>query len=141
MAAIYAFAAGLVFGFGLLVSGLADPARVLGFLDLAGLWNPTLAFVMGGAVVVTSIGFALLRRRRASLSGEPLRWPQATQLDWRLAGGSLAFGVGWGVAGFCPGPAVVATAAGVGEAGMFVVAMLAGMAIHAIIERARRGRA
>lgn len=141
MAAIYAFAAGLVFGFGLLVSGLADPARVLGFLDLAGLWNPTLAFVMGGAVVVASIGFALLRRRRASLSGEPLRWPQATQLDWRLAGGSLAFGVGWGVAGFCPGPAVVATAAGVGEAGIFVVAMLAGMGIHAIIERARRGAA
>lgn len=141
MAAIYAFAAGLVFGFGLLVSGLADPARVLGFLDLAGLWNPTLAFVMGGAVVVTSIGFALLRRRRASLSGEPMRWPQATQLDSRLAGGSLAFGVGWGVAGFCPGPAVVAAAAGIGEAGIFVVAMLAGMAIHAIIERARRGGA
>ncbi|CAB3651008.1 hypothetical protein LMG26685_02756 [Achromobacter mucicolens] len=141
MAAIYAFAAGLVFGFGLLVSGLADPARVLGFLDLAGLWNPTLAFVMGGAVVVTSIGFALLRRRRASLSGEPMRWPQASQLDWRLAGGSLAFGVGWGVAGFCPGPAVVAAAAGIGEAGIFVVAMLAGMAIHAIIERVRRGGA
>ncbi len=141
MAAIYAFAAGLVFGFGLLVSGLADPARVLGFLDLAGLWNPTLAFVMGGAVVVTGIGFALLRRRRASLSGEPMRWPQATQLDWRLAGGSLAFGVGWGVAGFCPGPAVVAAAAGIGDAGIFVVAMLAGMGIHAIIERARRGGA
>ncbi|WP_313067488.1 DUF6691 family protein, partial [Achromobacter animicus] len=105
MAALYAFAAGLVFGLGLLISGLADPARVLGFLDLAGLWNPTLAFVMGGAVLATSVGYALLRHRRASLSGELMRWPQATRLDARLAAGSLAFGVGWGLAGFCPGPA------------------------------------
>ncbi|SIT21557.1 DUF6691 family protein [Achromobacter sp. MFA1 R4] len=138
MAALYAFAAGLVFGLGLLVSGLADPARVLGFLDLAGLWNPTLAFVMGGAVLATSIGYAFLRRRTHSLSGEPLRWPQATRIDWRLAGGSLAFGVGWGVAGFCPGPALVAAAAGIGEAAVFVAAMIAGMLIYSVIERVQR---
>lgn len=138
MAALYAFAAGLIFGLGLLVSGLADPARVLGFLDLAGLWNPTLAFVMGGAVLATSIGYARLRRRSVSLSGEPMRWPQASRLDMRLAAGSLAFGVGWGLAGFCPGPALVAAAAGIGEAAVFAGAMIAGMAIHALIERARR---
>lgn len=138
MAALYAFAAGLVFGVGLLISGLADPARVLGFLDLAGLWNPTLAFVMGGAVLATSIGYALLRRRRVSLSGGPMRWPQASRLDARLAGGSLAFGVGWGLAGFCPGPAVVAAAAGIGDAAVFAGAMIAGMGIHAFITRATR---
>lgn len=138
MAGIYAFAAGLVFGLGLIVSGLADPARVLGFLDLAGLWNPTLAFVMGGAVLAASAGFAVLRRRRLSLSGEPMHWPQATRVDLRLAGGSLAFGVGWGLAGFCPGPALVAAAAGVEQALVFAGAMIAGMAIHAIIERGKR---
>ena len=138
MAGIYAFAAGLIFGLGLIVSGLADPARVLGFLDLAGLWNPTLAFVMGGAVLAASTGFAVLRRRRLSLSGEPMRWPQATRVDLRLAGGSLAFGVGWGLAGFCPGPALVAAAAGIGQALVFAGAMIAGMAIHAIIERGKR---
>lgn len=138
MAALYAFAAGLVFGLGLLISGLADPARVLGFLDLAGLWNPTLAFVMGGAVLATSIGYALVRRRRASLSGEPMRWPQASRLDARLAAGSLAFGVGWGLAGFCPGPALVAAAAGIGDAAVFAGAMIAGMGIHAFITRAGR---
>lgn len=137
MTALYAFAAGLIFGLGLLISGLADPARVLGFLDLAGLWNPTLAFVMGGAVLATSIGYALLRRRTASLSGEPMRWPQASRLDGRLAGGSLTFGVGWGLAGFCPGPALVAAAAGIGEAAVFTVAMIAGMGIHAFITRGK----
>ncbi len=138
MAALYAFVAGLVFGLGLLVSGLADPARVLGFLDLAGSWNPTLAFVMGGAVVATTVGYAVLRRRRASLSGEPMHWPQATRVDLRLAGGSLAFGVGWGLAGFCPGPALVAASAGIGEAAVFVAAMAAGMAIHSVLERPKR---
>lgn len=138
MAALYAFAAGLVFGLGLIVSGLADPARVLGFLDLAGLWNPTLAFVMGGAVVATSVGYAALRRRRLSLSGEPMRWPQATQVDLRLAGGSLLFGVGWGLAGFCPGPALVAAAAGVADAAVFVAAMIAGMAIFSVLQRGKR---
>lgn len=138
MAALYAFAAGLIFGLGLLVSGLADPARVLGFLDLAGPWNPTLAFVMAGAVLATSIGYALLRRRRASLSGEPMHWPAASRLDPRLAAGSLAFGVGWGLAGFCPGPALVAAAAGIGEAAVFAGAMIAGMGIHALVTRGKR---
>lgn len=134
MVALLAFLSGLVFGLGLLVSGMANPAKVLGFLDLAGSWDPSLALVMGGALAVTAAGFAWLRRRRASLSGEPLHWPTATRIDPRLAFGSLAFGVGWGLAGFCPGPALVAAAAGVREALIFVAAMVAGMALYSAIQ-------
>jgi len=135
MVALIAFVSGLVFGLGLIISGMANPAKVLGFLDVAGAWDPSLAFVMGGAVLVTAVGFALLRRRRASLSGEPLRWPTATRVDVRLAVGSLAFGMGWGLAGFCPGPALVAASAGVPEALIFVAAMVAGMAIFSMLEK------
>ena len=135
MVALIAFASGLVFGLGLIISGMANPAKVLGFLDLAGAWDPSLAFVMGGAVLVTAAGFALLRRRRVSLSGEPMRWPTATRVDLRLAVGSMAFGAGWGLVGFCPGPALVAAAAGVTEALIFVAAMVAGMAIFSVLEK------
>lgn len=134
MAALIAFASGLVFGLGLIVSGMANPAKVLGFLDVAGAWDPSLAFVMGGAVLATATGFAMLRRQRASLSGEPLRWPTATRIDLRLAAGSLAFGAGWGLAGFCPGPALVAASAGVTEALIFVAAMIAGMGVFSAFE-------
>ncbi|CAB5510765.1 YeeE/YedE family protein [Achromobacter anxifer] len=135
MVALIAFASGLVFGLGLIISGMANPAKVLGFLDIGGDWDPSLAFVMGGGVLVTAVGFAFLRRRRASLSGEPLRWPTATRVDLRLAAGSLAFGAGWGLAGFCPGPALVAASAGVPEALIFVAAMVAGMAIFSVLEK------
>mgnify|MGYP001059927940 FL=1 len=134
MAAFFAFFAGLVFGLGLIISGMANPAKVLGFLDLAGRWDPSLALVMGGALAVTAAGFAWLRGRRLSLSGEPLQWPTATRIDSRLALGSLAFGAGWGLAGFCPGPALVAAAAGVPEALIFVAAMVAGMALFSAIQ-------
>ncbi|MCD0496592.1 YeeE/YedE family protein [Achromobacter sp. MY14] len=137
MTALIAFVSGLVFGVGLIVSGMANPAKVLGFLDLAGQWDPSLAFVMGGAVLITAAGFAVLRRRHATLTGEPLRWPTATRIDLRLALGSLAFGAGWGLAGFCPGPALVAAAAGVPQALIFVAAMLAGMAIYSALEALR----
>ncbi|WP_417223732.1 DUF6691 family protein [Achromobacter spanius] len=137
MTALIAFVSGLVFGVGLIVSGMANPAKVLGFLDLAGQWDPSLAFVMGGAVLITAAGFAVLRRRHTSLTGEPLRWPTATRVDLRLALGSLAFGAGWGLAGFCPGPALVAAAAGVPQALIFVAAMLAGMAIYSALEALR----
>ncbi|MBB1598285.1 YeeE/YedE family protein [Achromobacter sp. UMC46] len=134
MAALIAFASGLVFGLGLIVSGMANPAKVLGFLDVAGSWDPSLAFVMAGAVLVTAAGFAVLRRRRASVSGEPMCWPAATRIDLRLAAGSLAFGAGWGLAGFCPGPALVAASAGVTEALIFVAAMVAGMGVFSAFE-------
>jgi uncharacterized membrane protein YedE/YeeE len=133
-----AFAAGLVFGCGLLVSGMADPSKVLGFLDLAGAWNPSLALVMAGAIVLGAPGFALLRRRRLSLLGEPMQLPTARRIDRRLLGGSLLFGLGWGLAGICPGPAVVLVGAGLWQGALFAGAMLAGMLIYEWLER--RGR-
>jgi len=129
MRSALAFLAGLVFGLGLLLSGMADPAKVLGFLDLAGAWDPSLAFVMAGAIGVGAIAFALARRRRASLLGDPIQSPTRSRIDRRLVAGSLLFGVGWGLAGFCPGPALVALGLGNAKAIVFVLAMLAGMAL------------
>ena len=120
--------AGLVFGWGLIISGMANPAKVLGFLDLAGAWDPSLALVMGGAVGVGLIAFSVARRRRQSWLGAEMRLPVAREVDRRLVAGGLLFGVGWGVAGFCPGPAVVALGLGEAKAMVFVAAMLVGMA-------------
>ena len=133
-----ALLAGLVFGVGLLVSGMANPAKVLAFLDLAGLWDPSLMLVMAGAVGAASVAFALAARRRVSLLGAPMQLPTARRIDRRLVVGSLAFGVGWGLAGFCPGPALVAIGAGEAKAVAFVLAMVAGMGLYEAIERARR---
>jgi hypothetical protein len=127
-----------VFGLGLILSGMASPAKVLGFLDLAGSWDPSLALVMVGAIAVGLVGFALARRREATLLGSPLRLPTASAIDRRLVGGSLLFGVGWGLAGFCPGPALVALGMGELKAVVFVAAMLAGMGLFELLER-RRG--
>ena len=134
MPTFLAFLAGAVFGVGLLVSGMADPAKVLGFLDLGGAWDPSLAFVMVGAILVGVIAFAAARRRSVSLLGLPLRMPTATRVDRRLAGGSLLFGIGWGLAGFCPGPALVALGMGEQKALVFVAAMLAGMGLFELLE-------
>jgi uncharacterized membrane protein YedE/YeeE len=135
MVFIAALLSGLVFGLGLLVSGMANPAKVLGFLDLGGLWDPSLAFVMGGAIAVAAVAFAVARRRSVSLLGTAMRLPSARHIDRRLVGGSLLFGVGWGVAGFCPGPALVGVGMGLAQAGVFVVAMLVGMGLFAWLER------
>ena len=140
MATLFSFLAGLVFGLGLIVSGMANPAKVLGFLDLAGRWDPSLVFVMAGAVAVGAIAFALARKRTTSLIGLPMRLPAATELDHRLVGGSLIFGIGWGIAGFCPGPALVALGMGEAKALLFVLAMLAGMALFQVVEGRARGR-
>ena len=121
------FAIGLVFGLGLIISGMTDPGKVLGFLDLAGLWDPSLALVMGGAVLVGLLAFTLARKRTTSVLGGPMRLPTERQIDRRLVLGSLAFGVGWGIAGFCPGPAIVSLGAGEPKAVVFVLAMLASM--------------
>lgn len=134
MVFIAAVLSGLVFGLGLLVSGMANPAKVLGFLDLGGLWDPSLAFVMGGAIAVAAVAFAVARRRSVSLLGTAMRLPSARQIDRRLVGGSLLFGVGWGVAGFCPGPALVGVGMGLAQAGVFVAAMLVGMGLFAWLE-------
>src|SRR5450631_2286631 len=106
MALVVAFVAGLVFGLGLIVAGMTNPAKILGFLDVAGKWDPSLALVMAGAVAVG--GVALANRRTMSALGSPLQLPAGRTIDVRLVGGSLLFGIGWGLAGFCPGPAIVA---------------------------------
>ena len=135
MAMIFSLAAGLVFGLGLIVSGMANPAKVLGFLDLAGKWDPSLAFVMAGAIAVGAIAFAFARNRTVSLIGLQMRLPSATRIDRRLVGGGLLFGIGWGIAGFCPGPALVALGMGEHKAIVFVAAMLAGMGLFELLER------
>ncbi|WP_157268873.1 YeeE/YedE family protein [Azohydromonas aeria] len=140
MVVLTSFLSGLVFGLGLILSGMADPAKVLGFLDLAGAWDPSLALVMGGALAVGLVAFAVARRRTASLLGEPVRLPTARRIDARLVGGSLLFGVGWGVAGFCPGPALVALGMGEAKAVLFVAAMLVGMGAFELVERWRAAR-
>ena len=132
---IASFAAGLVFGLGLILSGMANPAKVLGFLDLAGAWDPSLALVMAGAIAVGLGAFTFAKGRTRSLLGAEMRLPTARDIDRRLVGGSLLFGVGWGVAGFCPGPALVALGMGQGQAVVFVVAMLAGMGLYEGLQR------
>jgi uncharacterized membrane protein YedE/YeeE len=129
--------AGLVFGLGLIVSGMFDPAKVVGFLDLTGAWDPSLAFVMVGAIGVGVVAFAIARQRDRSLLGQNMRMPTARRIDRRLIAGSLIFGVGWGIAGFCPGPALVALGTGQVKGLVFVAAMLAGMALFEWFERGR----
>ena len=130
--------AGLVFGLGLIVSGMANPAKVLGFLDVTGNWDPSLAFVMGGAIAVGVVAFAVAGRRTASLLGVEMRLPSARHVDRRLVAGSVLFGIGWGVAGFCPGPGLVSLGMGEVKALVFVAAMLAGMGMFELLERRRR---
>lgn len=135
MSVLSAFAAGLVFGIGLILSGMTDPAKVIGFLDIAGTWDPSLAFVMAGAILVGFFAFAFARKRARTFVGAALELPQRRDIDWRLVGGSIVFGIGWGLAGFCPGPAVVAFGAGYDKATVFVIAMIAGMLLYLGAER------
>jgi hypothetical protein len=135
MNALAAFASGLVFGTGLLLSGMADPGKVIGFLDLAGAWDPSLAFVMGGAILVGLAAFGVAKRRAKSFLGGAMHLPAARDVDPRLIGGSVAFGIGWGLAGFCPGPALVSLGSGQDKAAVFVAAMLGGMLIYHAAER------
>ncbi len=118
---------GLLFGLGLILSGMTDPGKVIGFLDLFGTWDPSLGLVMGGAIGVGVLAFVLARQRTTTFLGGALHLPKPGQIDRPLVLGSLAFGVGWGLAGFCPGPALVSLGAGQPKAAVFVVAMLAGM--------------
>lgn len=121
------FLIGLIFGFGLLLSGMSNPQKVIGFLDLAGNWDPSLAFVMGGGVLVALVAFTLAKQRSLAFFGNAIKLPTATQIDKKLVIGSLLFGAGWGLAGFCPGPALVSVGAGYTQALIFVVAMVVGM--------------
>lgn len=130
--------AGLVFGIGLIVSGMANPTKILGFLDLAGNWDPSLILVMVGAIAVGMVGFAVADKRAISLLGAEMKLPGTRDTDRPLIVGSALFGIGWGVAGFCPGPALVALGMGEVKALAFVVAMLTGMGIFELLEHRRQ---
>ena len=121
---------GLAFGAGLALSDMVNPARVLAFLDVAGAWDPALAFVMGGAVAASGIGYAVSRRLRTPLFGKSFFIPENRMLDRQLIGGAALFGIGWGLVGFCPGPAVAALVSGLWQPWLFVAAMIAGMTLH-----------
>ena len=137
MNAVFSLAAGLVFGAGLILSGMTDPGKVIGFLDVAGDWDPSLAFVMAGAILVGFFAFRSAGRRGRTFIGGALHLPNRRDIDARLIGGSVAFGIGWGLAGFCPGPALVSLASGVDQAAVFVAAMLSGMVVYTAAERLR----
>ena len=130
MSHLFALLSGLVFGLGLIAGGMTDPTKVKGFLDLIGPWDPSLAFVMGGAILVGVFAFAAARRRSTSWTGSHIEIPTNTVIDRRLLLGGVLFGIGWGIGGFCPGPALVALGSGLREAGIFVATMLAGMVVH-----------
>ncbi len=129
-----ALVAGLIFGLGLILSGMTNPAKVIGFLDLAGNWDPSLALVMAGAIAVSAVPFRLAKGRATALLGGPIRLPTATDIDRRLVLGSLAFGAGWGLAGYCPGPALASLLSGGAKPLLFVLAMLAGMAVFELLQ-------
>jgi uncharacterized membrane protein YedE/YeeE len=132
--------AGALFGLGLAVSGMMNPQKVIGFLDVAGAWDPTLAFVMGGALLVTIPAFRLILIRPRPILADGFALPRGSALDARLLGGAAMFGVGWGLSGFCPGPAVAALVTGLAPVFAFVAAMLAGMVLYAwLFQRPDRG--
>ncbi|ROP99788.1 hypothetical protein EDC65_1576 [Stella humosa] len=134
-------AAGLLFGGGLAVSGMVDPAKVTNFLDVAGKWDPTLAFVMGAAVAVTFVGYRLAFARGRPLIADRFELPTQASIDGRLVGGAAVFGVGWGLIGFCPGPALTSLGLGSGGTWVFAIAMVAGMiAARCVPASAKRAR-
>ena len=135
MSKLTAFFAGLIFGLGLLLAGMANPAKVLAFLDVTGAWDPSLALVMAGAIAVAAAPLNWARKHKRSLLGAPMQLPVKRELDARLIGGSLVFGIGWGIAGICPGPAVAISLTGHWQVLVFVLAMLAGMYAFTVLQR------
>jgi uncharacterized membrane protein YedE/YeeE len=125
----FSWLTGLIFGIGLMISGMTNPKKVIGFLDLTGAWDPSLAFVMVGGIFIASIGFFVARKRTLSMLGLPIRIPTLRQIDRPLIIGSIIFGIGWGLAGICPGPALVLVGGGVTQGIVFVIAMIIGMGL------------
>lgn len=130
MSNIFGFMSGLIFGLGLILAGMTDPMKVKAFLDLAGAWDPSLALVMGGAIAMSIFVFARAAKRRRSWTGAPMEIPVNRIIDTRLVLGGILFGTGWGIGGFCPGPALVALGSGMQAAAVFVAAMVVGMVLH-----------
>jgi uncharacterized protein len=137
---VAAFGSGLVFGLGLVISGMTQPSKVLGFLDVFGNWDPTLLFVMAGALMLVTPGFALLKRRDASILGAALHWPSIRTIDRSLIGGAVLFGIGWGLVGLCPGPALANLEGLSPKIFGFVVAMAIGARAQDLLRRARGSR-
>jgi uncharacterized membrane protein YedE/YeeE len=129
MRILAAYIVGLLFGLGIAISGMINPAKVINFFDIAGTWDPSLIFVMGGALVTTFIGYRLVFGRAKPLLGEKFAQPASDQIDMRLIGGSALFGIGWGIAGFCPGGALPALGTGRWEVFAFTAALIAGIVI------------
>jgi uncharacterized protein len=135
MQALASFLCGLIFGSGLMISGMTQPAKVLGFLDIFGPWDPTLAFVMAGALAVSSVGYTLARRQRRPIIAAQHFWPNRTDIDRPLIVGSVLFGIGWGLAGLCPGPALENLASLSPRMIVFVMAMIGGMSLLDLWQR------
>lgn len=138
MKTIGEFLVGLVFGFGLLLSGMTDPAKVIGFLNVTGVWDPSLAFVMGGAVLLSFFAFRISRNRSSSLLGRVIILSDSKYIDAKLVLGSALFGIGWGLSGFCPGPAITSLASGEIKSFIFVAAMMIGMGLETLSQRFRQ---
>ncbi len=134
---LFAFASGLIFGLGLILAGMANPAKVLGFLDVAGTWDPSLAFVMAGAIMIGFLAFLFAKKRTQSFLGLPMQMPTNQLIDKRLVFGSAIFGIGWGLAGICPGPGIVLLGAGETKGLVFVSALVLGVLIFRLIDRSR----
>jgi uncharacterized membrane protein YedE/YeeE len=129
------FIVGLIFGIGLILAGMTNPAKVIGFLDITGTWDPSLAFVMGGGILVAIVAFRFAKKRTVNFLGGAMRMPTSDMIDKRLVIGSLLFGAGWGMAGFCPGPALTSMGTGNPKAVIFVIAMIVGMALFELADR------
>lgn len=129
--------AGLIFGLGLILSGMANPSKIIGFLDITGQWDPSLLFVMVGALAISFFAFHYVSKRETTCLQQTVQLPNAKQIDQKLVIGSITFGMGWGIAGYCPGPALTSLLTGNLEPVIFVVAMLTGMGVHAWVESKR----
>ncbi|BCM24379.1 DUF6691 family protein [Methyloradius palustris] len=134
MQLIFAGLSGIIFGLGLILSGMTNPAKVKGFLDITGLWDPSLAFVMGGAILVGVFAFALAKKRGQTILGESISLPDDKQIDRKLVIGALIFGVGWGLAGYCPGPAIASLLSAGLQPVIFTLGMLAGIGLYKIFQ-------
>ena len=134
---LFAFIAGLIFGLGLILAGMANPAKVLGFLDVAGTWDPSLAFVMAGAIMIGFVTFLLAKKRTQSFLGLPMQMPTNQLIDKKLVFGSALFGIGWGLAGICPGPGIVLLGAGETKGLVFALALVLGVLIFRVVNRSR----
>ncbi|MEO9573596.1 MAG: DUF6691 family protein [Tateyamaria sp.] len=135
MKLVFALLSGIVFGTGIAISGMMDPAKVLNFFDLAGSWDPSLAFVMGGALVMTFVGYRLVWRRGSPLFAGQFQVPTGNAIDMKLVGGSALFGIGWGIAGFCPGAAIPALGTGRWEVALFLIAVVFGFYLRRLLTR------